>query len=485
MSLEREIVMAVKRKNQDGEYQDFDLKTGEFLPSGLGQIEHQTAVTSLGRVIDHDEAIRPEVVDETGVALTSEDENKIKELIKQSISVENLIETFNDNSHETLLKLLALQDNKHPLKKGGIGIAYRTDALIMHCKMEFSAEENVVFDAILGTMSTYPENKSYKIAPGDFNSIAKYGNDKTIYGVFKRGSEKLKQRHLVFDELGPKGEDDIIIPWFNILHYHNADDVSNAYIEFSPSEFFKDLALCSQIVHGAYGALEVTTQLRGKYTIAIYWYLENRKNFKAYPSAQPGYFEMSIEEMKHQFNIPESYGKTDIERRVLNPAYESINNCNECDFTFEYESKKADGKLAGYIFKITNKNYIDAKADEVIEIEVDPFEEQIKMFMSLSGVPFSDDEINQIYKCAKKNNRDAAFMMQAASVLKTRIDNKKMETIDNPLGYLMAIIIRGTLADSAKIEKDYNNAKNTFNNYSQRDNRDFYDELEKSILRKN
>ncbi len=89
------------------------------------------------------------------------------------------------------------------------------------------------------------------------------------------------QRHLVFDDLGPDGDKELSVPWFNALIYHKVKPGSKdttAYIEFSPSDFFKDLALCSQLVHGAYGALEVTTQLQGKYTIALYWFLENKKN---------------------------------------------------------------------------------------------------------------------------------------------------------------------------------------------------------------
>ena len=150
----REIKMAIKRQDEYGNYRDYDPTTGKFLDdyplaSSLGQYEHQTVTTSKGNIADPDE-IHSHVITEEGLAVIEEDEAKITQFIKEAISLENLVETFKDNSHETLLKLLALQDNKHPLKKGGIGIAYRTDALIMHCKMEFTADENVVFDAING-----------------------------------------------------------------------------------------------------------------------------------------------------------------------------------------------------------------------------------------------------------------------------------------------------------------------------------------------
>ena len=199
--------MAIRKLDEYGNYRLFDTKTQSFideepLASSIGQINGQTSLSAAGTIVEIDDFKSAEV-DETGLSIPGEDEAQIKAFIKEAISIDNFIETFNENSHLTLLKLLALQDNKHPLKKGGVNIAYRTDALIMHCKMEFSAEENVVFDAILGTMSSFPENRSYRIAPTDFVKFSKYDNVQTLYRTFRSGTKKLKDRHLVFDELGP------------------------------------------------------------------------------------------------------------------------------------------------------------------------------------------------------------------------------------------------------------------------------------------
>ena len=482
--------MSIQRKDENGIYRDYDPNTGRFLDgeyplgSSLGQVEHQMQHTSAGRVVDLDEK-QSDILDETGLAIISEDESKIKSYVKGAISVDNLVETFNDNSHETLLKLLALQDNKHPLKKGGIGIAYRTDALIMHCKMEFSAEENVVFDAILGTISSFPSDKTYKIEPGSFLKFSKYKVENTMYDVFRKGTNKLKDRHLMFENLGPDGEDDIVVPWFDILRYHKKGKNNDvAYIEFKPSDFFKDLALCSGLVHGAFGSLEVTTQLQGKYTIALYWFLENMKNYREYPNATPGLFDISTEELKHQFSIPETYQKADIERRVLKPAYESINSISECDFTFEYEPKKVNNKHVGYSFRVKNKNYIDTTARDIVEIEkkeIDPIEEQIKNFLKFSGAAFSEEELDRIYQISKKFNRDAGFMLQAAGVLKTRLDNNSLDKIESPIAYLITLIKNGSLMDAATLEKDYNTTKKSFSNY--KGQRDYdWDSLERVLL---
>ncbi|SES91896.1 Protein involved in initiation of plasmid replication [Pseudobutyrivibrio sp. C4] len=481
--------MAYVRQDENGIYRDVNPKTNRFydedeypIGSKLGQVDHQYTHTNKGRLIDRDD-VSPDVIDsETGLAVTSEDENKIKTFIKEAISIDNLVETFDENSHETLLKLLALQDNKHPLKKGGVGIAYRTDALIMHCKMEFSAEENVVFDAILGTISTFPENKTYRIEPSSFIKFSKYKVENTLYDVFRKGTAKLTERHLVFDELGPDGQDDIVVPWFDILRYHKKGKNNDvAYIEFKPSDFFKDLALCSGIIHGAFGSMEVTTQLQGKYTIALYWYLENMKNYKEYPTATPGVFEISIEELKHQFSMPQSYTKTDIERRALIPAKASINSIELCDFTFDYEAKKESGKYVGFIFRITNKSYIESTAVEMLDDNQARGEDssviELRMLLAISKLEFSEEEIQRIAACAKKFNKDSAYMMQVVSVFKQRIENKSLDPVDDKIGYICRMIEKGA---TAKISSNDKKKKNNFNNFSQRDYD--MDELEKKLI---
>lgn len=479
--------MGYKVQDETGRYREYNPKTGMFydddeypLGSRLGQLEHQLSTTNKGRIIDRDERDVNEVT-EGGEIIVSEDEVKIKEFIKNAISVDSLVETFNDNSHDTLLRLLALQDNKHPLKRGGVGIAYRTDALIMHCKMEFTSEENVVFDAILGTISSFPEMKAYKIEPSAFLKFSKYQSEKTIYDVFRKGTNKLTNRHLVFEGLGPEGKDDIVVPWFNILRYHKKDKNHLAYIEFQPSDFFKDLALCSGLIHGAFGSLEVTTQLQGKYTIALYWYLENMKNYREYPGATPGIFDLTIEELKHQFSIPESYIKGEIERRVLKPARESINSVEECDFTFEYEAKYVNKKHVGYRFEVRNKNYIDSTATEILEIEekeADPFQEQIAQTANLLGLKFNDDELKRITGCARRENKDLGYLMQVLATFNTRNANKELDKIEDRVGYICAMIAQGV---EQKPRKDVPQ-KNKFNNFKQREYD--YDELEQKLLNK-
>ncbi|MCR5403613.1 MAG: replication initiation protein [Butyrivibrio sp.] len=451
------------------------------LIDSLGQIEHQTTITSEGEIMDQDELL-PDIVDSNGVAVVSEDEEQLKKYIKNAISVESFMETFKDNAHITLLKLLALQDNKNPLKKGGAGIAYRTDVLIMHCKMEFSNDENIVFDSILGMISSFPENKTYTLEPAMFQKYTKYSDNSYIYKIFKKGTEKLKNRHLQFD-LDPDGEDEVSIPWFDILRYHGgkSKNSSNAYIEFVPTDFFKDLALCSQLVHGAYGKLEVTTQLQGKYTIALYWFLENKKNYREYPSAQKGMFTISIEDLKYQFSIPKSYQANDIKRRALEPAKQSINSIPECDFTFDYIERKSHGVIVGYQFIIKSKNAIEADSTEVKKLEQkvnDPLYTKIKIFLETSEIELSEAEISRIYKQAKRYNREAMYMMQLILAFRKRLDDKRQEPIEDRVGYLCRMIELGTHADVTENRRE--SSRNSFGRFKQ--NEYDFDELESKLL---
>ena len=441
------------------------------LSDSMGQLEHQIVQTFQGNVLDPDE-IHPDVVEENGIDVVPKDEYQLKEYIKDAITPEKLIETFTDNAHETLIRLLAMQDNKHPLKKGGVGIAYRTDALIMHCKMEFSSDENIVFDAILGTMSSFPENKTYKIEPRSFQDYSSYKNPNYLYEVFRKGTKKIKERHLEFEGLGPNGEDTISLPWYNILRYHDGKSDGNAYIEFVPSDFFKDLALCSSLVHGAYGSLKVTTNLQGKYAIAVYWYLENKKKYREYPNATPGVFRVSIEELKHQFSIPESYLPGDIKRRVLEPSKKSINAAEGCDFTFDYTPQTLHGVTVGYLFEVKTKNYIETTNQ--MNIEDKPNEllmDQIKMFLSTSGIDLSNDEIYDVYNQAQKYNKDGMDMMKVIIAFKQRLDDRRLDPVEDKVKYLCAMI--------GQTEKK-NRSNNSFNHFTQ--NTYNFKELEEKLL---
>jgi hypothetical protein len=210
--------------------------------------------------------------------------------------------------------------------------------------------------------------------------------------------------------------------------------------------------------------------------------LENRKRYKEYPNATPGVFDIELEEFKHQFSIPDKYYKSDIERRVLRPAYESINEVDECDFTFDYQEQLKGSKLVGYRFIIKEKNYIEAAETKALpqkeEKQDNPLTEKISLFISAYDLSFSDDEINRISACASRNKRDAIFVSQILLTFKQRIDNTDLDPVEDKLGYLCRMIEQGATPKApAKEEKK---GKNSFHNFSQRETD--MDELEKKLL---
>ena len=286
----------------------------------------------------------------------------------------------------------------------------------------------------------------------------------------------MKNRLLIFDGLGEDGNDEIIVPWYEIMRYHGKRGGDGAYIEFKPTAFFKDLALCSQIVHGAYGSIEVTTQLRGKYTIAIYWFLESKKKYKKYPDAKPGIFDMSIEEMRHQFCIPEKYRGNDLKARVLDPARESINNTSECDFTFEYESKIKSGKIVAFRFFIIEKNHVKNINSSSV-IEENSILSEISSVLKITGLDFNDNDVFRIYKCAMRNNKTAKDIMIVAVAFVSRYNNDELEPVEDKVSYFCKMIEDGISLDAALPKK-----KDAFHNFKERTYD--YDDLEKK-LRKN
>lgn len=178
-------------------------------------------------------------------------------------------------------------------------------------------------------------------------------------------------------------------------------------------------------------------------------------------------FDISVEELKHQFSIPESYPKAEIDRRVLTPALNSINSVPECDFTFEYEARYVGNKHVGYRFKIMEKNYIEAKVVEVIEEKiVDPLLNQLSLFFNASNIDFTDEELKRIYACVKRNNKDAMYMMQLIPVFKQRLDNASLSPIEDKVSYICSMIENGTSSKPQQVEKEN---KNSFFNYDQRD----------------
>ena len=100
-------------------------------------------------------------------------------------------DNFEDNAKEALQMLLSVQSNENPNKKGGEDIGFRCDSIIFKNRQQYSVTENTIFDIITGYISSYPDNKSYKIYIKDIAKYIGYNDKNYIYRVFKKDFDKL------------------------------------------------------------------------------------------------------------------------------------------------------------------------------------------------------------------------------------------------------------------------------------------------------
>lgn len=475
--VEKVTTMIKYNQNQKGEMVEHP--SGRIVPddetsaTSTGEMANQMVMTRSGNILDPDTYIEPPAniveISEDGTIISENDEKTIRAYIKEALSVPNLIATFNSNAHDALLKLMAIQDNAHPLKRGGVNVAFRADALIRYFKMEVSAEANIVFDVITAVISSYPDNTSYRISPADFKDYLKVEDSKYYYNIFKRGCATLKKSHLVIKN--PDGSDNgLEIPWYTILNYNMRRAGESAYIEFAPTDFFKDLMLSSGIIHGAHYNIKTVTQLKGKYIMGLFYLLEDYKDYREHRYATPGSFDLEIDDLKFLLCIPSTYNAFDIKRRILEPAYENINSIEECDFTFEYSKVKKGNAIVGYHFDVRKKILIEDKSESknFLEEKEDPFTGQITQLLSAIGITLKKEETKRVVEMARKNHRDIGFITQAAGIVLSRKD------IVNQASYLIKILESGILSVK-NTEKP-----NKFNNFEQRDYD--YKELERQIL---
>ena len=178
---------------------------------------------------------------------------------------------------------------------------------------------------------------------------------------------------------------------------------------------------------------------------------------KEFPNATQGMFRISIEELKHQFSIPESYTPTDIKRRVLDPAKRNINEIEECDFTFDYELQKVGGKYAGYMFIIKSKKYIETENQNVIvDKSLDAFYDEIKTLLNVFRIVLEEEQIKSIYLLTKQLAKDSMFLTPIFMEFRKILDDRK-RTIDDKGAYLYRMIENATKFKSDKSTKSFVN----------------------------
>lgn len=414
------------------------------------QIKGQQAFNLNGEIYEETEDKPPDI--------KNQDDDGVLGLIKgDKFDIRYFHEKFENNSEELLYELMALQDNSAPLKKGGPEISYRCDAFILKNRQAYTAAENTVFDIITGYVSSFPSDKTYVIYMKDIQKIlGTNSEDKYLYRVIKDGVDGLKKKPLEFEYTdNRKKKRTLATPWYRLLTYDKEIDGEMAYISFTPMPLFKALTISATVTHGAYYSSKVSARIQTKLTRSLYYFLESRKNYKAYPNARAGDFKISVEEFKNILGLAKSYKYGNIKERVLDRAQEDFTDIEGMDFDFTYEPVY-HGKRVDSIHFVINKIVAEVVSDnggKAIEQNDLLIEREY-----LKDSDYSEKEIDDILKKYTANNRDRKYLLKVIKYV-DGYKNAKNKT---------ALMCKFMDEDLNEIQPSENNKKNSFNDFPQR-----------------
>ena len=391
-------------------------------------------------------------------------------------------EYFEDHTEQVLNALLSIQSNDNPLKKGGDSIAFRCSAIIIQNRQNYTVPQNTLLDILTAHMSSRPKDKYYIITVKDVVDDLPYEDKTYIYKIMSQCCKELNRSPFIFEVDLDNGKKKILeFQWNTVLSYNGSDNLDvdeDAYISFTPTNFFRLLTASSTIMHGAHYPVGISAQISSKYARQLFYYLADMKNYKEYPTATPGIFTLSLEEFQYIMQYPDSYRPTDVRRFVLDISVEEINRIDGIDFVFQYEFVKT-GK-PGSKKKITHIKFIiskviDGKNSEPIEIEAKPItEEDMAPLQVLKGIGLSEQECQDVLIKYKKNQRDLIFLTQAITSVVTMNDIKSKCAV---LCHIMDNGLNPNMTMEKNQKRNMQTKKNNFQNYEQRDYD--YDLLEK------
>lgn len=463
--------MAKYRKDEKG---NLYLEGNGGTSASGAQLEGQLAFDQMGKIIEDSDVVVDDVVDMS----TIEEETKALELLKdKNFDPRNFIDEFSSNSEKALNRLLAMQSNASPLKKGGVGVGFLCDILIINTRQLFNAQENTLFDIISATVSSRPEDESYIIYSRDVAPYFSYKDKNYINTILNSASESMSGKMIPFDVTLANGKTKTIgVHWNEMLLYTKPSEVDGSdesgYVAFKPTKLFKALLISSTIIHGAHYSLSVASQFKSYARILYYWF-ESKKNFCSYPGATPGRFYMTVEELRYLLKFPDSYRGTDVHTKILAKTKKKFDSTEGMDFVFDYKIDKRGRSIVGFDFEVTEivnekklTNKEEAKTTPMLSEHNEP--QEIAM---LRAIGLNEKEQQEVYQVYSENKRDIAFLAQAiASVLSS-------SQVKNNASVLKYIMKNG-------LTKKENKKKGKFHNFNEREyDEEFYDSLEEQLLK--
>lgn len=420
--------------------------------------------------------------DSTDLVEIVDEEQEALDLLKaKDFDPRNFMNDLSGNSQKALNKLLSMQSNANPLKKGGMGVGFLCDILILNTRSLFDTQENTLFDIISAVVSTRPEDESYVIYSSDIAPYMPYKDKTYINTVLNHSCESMQGKTIPFDIQLPNGKTKTIgVSWAELLLYTRTDEITDddesSYVAFKPTPLFKALLISSTIIHGAHYNLAIATQFK-KHTRTLFYWFESKKNYKEYPDATPGRFYMSVEELRMLLKLPSGYRPCDVKSKILEKARKKYAQTEGMDFTFTYEEKKKGKTIIGFYFYITEV-IIDAEGREVELKDASPAKQlpdqnndEANVRMMLSAIGLKEREVSDVYKKYRENQRDIAFLTQAI----VRVTSAE-DAVDNKTAVLCSIMDRGLFQPKKKENKNSSQLQQREMSEEQ------WDELERQLL---
>ncbi|MDO4975380.1 MAG: replication initiation protein, partial [Alphaproteobacteria bacterium] len=398
----RDIEQPISRNNMDGQLSMFD---------------------------DYSETKNVKIIENGNPSLTEEEEtlqNALSLLKDQkNFNPTQFLGTFSQNTELALNQILAMQSNDNPLKKGGKGIGFRCDVLLLATRQSFDTNENTLFDLITGAVSSAPEDEAYTIHSKDFIQYYPSGNIYYLNQVLNAATESLKKKSIDVEFTLPNGKRKVLaLPWYNMLMFTKKSEIDDsedsAYVSFVPTPIFKLLLISSTVIHGSHYNIGVSCLFKS-YTRTLFYFLESRKNYNSFDGSTRGKFEMTVEELKYLFRLPENYRPRDINDKILRPAKKKFDEAIEAgiDFTFDYEVLKGNyNKTIGFVFQVT-KIVQDSRLEEKKEQSVKIEDKDLATFQIIQGFGFNEVDAKEILDIYKEEKKDIPYLTAALTKMIT------------------------------------------------------------------
>lgn len=378
--------------------------------------------------------------------------------------------------------LLSQQSNTHPLKKGGDGIAYKCEALILGTRVGMSDHENLLFDMILATVSSLPENDVYTIYLSDVMKFLPYNDTRYVERIFKEAKDGLSKQRVQIRSNSAGLDAELDLPLVGPGIFKGANETNEtdkgAFYSFTLEPMTKALMISSGFTHGAYYKVEWSAKLRG-YAKRLFFWLESIKNYKAYPDAVPGVMYIDIEHIRDMLDIPSSYKDSDIKTKILDYSLKKINAVEGIDIQAECRVRNAKNskKTVGYLFTVRQVKDIKEQKKTLLEDKERDSQYQVEIGI-LKAYQYSEGDISAILDKYSEYKRNIQFLTQAVTLVENVSSQKQIASRKE---YLCAVLKNGIITGSG--EKEKSAKRNSFHNFSQREYD--YDDLEQTFLNLN